>query len=121
MHFIECGYLVVPFEQGGDTADSLNGTITNVAFFDGATQIGSDARAPFEVNPTFGLGQHILTAIATDNTGAQATSAPVSLTIMSPRLINPIPTSIAKGDISIELQTFAEGLQSPLGFAVPDE
>jgi len=101
------------------TANDPDGTIASVAFFDGPTAIGTDTTTPFQVNPNFGLGQHILTAIATDNTGAQATSAPVTITIRSPQVINPLPP-IPKGDIEIELQIVGEGMQSPLGFAVPD-
>lgn len=102
------------------TSTDPDGTVTNVAFFDGSTAIGSDTTAPFEVNPNFGLGQHILTAIASDDTGAQATSAPVTITISSPRVTNPLPP-IPKGNIAIELQIAAEGMQSPLGLAIPDD
>jgi glucose/arabinose dehydrogenase/plastocyanin len=103
------------------SASDLNGFITSVEFFDGANSLGSDSSAPYEVNPLFGLGQHILTAIATDNSGAQATSAPVTITITSPRVTNPIADRIPKGNIAIELEIVAEGLQSPVGFAVPDD
>lgn len=103
------------------TATDSDGVVTNVAFFDGSNPLGSDASAPFEVNPFFGLGQHVLTAIATDNTGAQATSAPVTILITAPRVVNPIVDRIPKGDLSIELQIVAEAMQSPLGLAVPDD
>ena len=95
--------------------------VTGVEFFDGSNSLGSDTTSPYSVSANFALGQHILTAIATDTTGAQATSAPVTMTIASPRIANPIPERIAKGDIAIELQIVAEGMQSPLGFAVPDD
>ena len=95
--------------------------VQSVAFYDGTTFLAQDSSAPFEINPNFAIGQHILTAVATDNAGAQATSGPVTLTITSPRVTNPIADRIPKGDISIELEVAAEGMQSPLGFAVPDD
>lgn len=103
------------------TANDPDGTVTNVAFFDGSTALGEDSTTPYEVNANFGLGQHILTAIASDNTGTQATSAPVTITITSPRITNPFPERLPKGDIAVDLQIVAEGMQSPLGFAVPDD
>ena len=95
--------------------------VVSVDFYDGTTFLATDTSGPFEINPTFAIGQHILTAVATDNAGAKATSGPVTLTITSPRITNPIADRIAKGDISVELQIVAEGMQSPLGFAVPDD
>jgi len=57
-------------------------TITSVAFLANGTQIGSDAASPFTFNWTnVAAGNYSLTAIATDNTGATGTSAPVSITV----------------------------------------
>jgi plastocyanin len=61
-----------------------DGAVTNVAFFDGATALGSDTRAPFEVSARLGLGRHHLTAIASDDGGAQAVSFTVAITIEPP-------------------------------------
>lgn len=63
------------------TAIDPDGAVVYVTFFDGATAVGSDASAPFEVNPNLGLGQHLLTAIAFDDSGEQTTSFPVRITI----------------------------------------
>ena len=103
------------------TDPNPGGSVASVEFFDGTTSLGSDATSPYQVNPNFALGQHTLTAVATDNNGAMATSAPVVISINSPRIDNPIAERIPKGDIAIELQVVADGLQSPIGFAVPDD
>ncbi|HKQ39172.1 MAG TPA: CHRD domain-containing protein [Verrucomicrobiae bacterium] len=102
-------------------ANDPDGTIASVEFFDGSNSLGSDASFPYSVNADFALGPHTLTAVATDNTGAQTPSAPVNITITSPRIANPIPERLPKGDLTIDLQIAAEGMQSPLGFAVPDD
>ena len=64
-----------------DAADT-DGTIAKVEFFDGAIKVGEDLTAPFStvfilgvLNPL--LGNHSLTAKATDNLGATTTSAAV--------------------------------------------
>jgi len=65
------------------TASDGDGTIANVQFFDGATAIGSaDTTSPYSVSWTPSTtGAHTLTARATDNGGANTTSANVSVTI----------------------------------------
>ena len=103
------------------TATDPDGTVTQVEFFNGASSLGTDTTAPYEANPNFAIGQHTLRAVATDNSGSRATSGPVSITITSPRVTNPVVDRIPKGDIAIELQIVADGLISPLGMAVPDD
>ena len=69
-----------------NAADS-DGLITSVEFFDGATLLGAVTNAPFIYTITnVGVGSYLLTAIATDNTGLSATSAPVAVAV-APRLV----------------------------------
>ncbi|HSB54444.1 MAG TPA: Ig-like domain-containing protein, partial [Gemmatimonadales bacterium] len=64
------------------TAADPDGSVTQVQFFDDATQLGVDSTAPYAVNwtPTVS-GPHVLTARATDNDGAVTTSAAVNVTV----------------------------------------
>ncbi|MBI4210560.1 MAG: Ig-like domain-containing protein [Candidatus Diapherotrites archaeon] len=64
------------------SASDSDGSVANVQFFDGATAIGTDDSAPYSVTwIASGLGQHSITAMATDNQGASTTTAPVSITV----------------------------------------
>jgi plastocyanin len=66
------------------TAIDPDGVVLNVTFFDGSTPLGSDTRAPFEVNASLGIGRHTLTAVAFDDGGAQTRSFPVTVSINPP-------------------------------------
>ena len=67
------------------TTDS-DGHVTQVDFFDGAALIGTDTSAPYSVSWSATAGTHSLTARATDNGGAQATSTAVNVQVnASPR------------------------------------
>jgi autotransporter-associated beta strand protein len=68
------------------TADAIDtdGTIVLVEFYSGATKLGEDATSPYSytwANPP--AGSPSLTARATDNRGATAVSAPVTIQIAS--------------------------------------
>ncbi|HEY8877116.1 MAG TPA: Ig-like domain-containing protein, partial [Roseateles sp.] len=65
------------------TATDSDGSIAKVEFFDGTTSLGVATSAPYTLSWTATLGSHTFTAQATDNVGAQTTSAPVSITISS--------------------------------------
>jgi glucose/arabinose dehydrogenase len=103
------------------TASDADGAVTNVEFFDNGTSLGSVSTDPYMVTTDFFPGTHILTAVATDNRGASARSAAVTLTVSSLALTNPVAARIPKGDLTIELQTVADGMAAPLGMAVPDD
>jgi plastocyanin len=90
------------------TAIDPDGAVLNVTFFDSATPLGSDTSPPFEVNRNLGPGQHILTAIAFDDSGEQATSFPVRVTINPPLRIlrlslgtNPVLTSTPTNYVNV--------------------
>ncbi len=57
-------------------AGDNDGTVTSVAFYSGAQQLGSDTTAPYSVTwNNVAVGSHSITAVATDDTGATVTSA----------------------------------------------
>ena len=107
--------------QSTATASVPTATITQVAYFEGTTSLGVSATTPYSVAVTLPPGSHVLTAVATDNSGSAASSAAVTINVQFIPILDPIPEHIAKGDITIELQTVLDGLSSPLGLAVPDD
>lgn len=98
-----------------------DGSVAQVEFFDGANSLGIDTSEPYSAMASLGSGSHALTAVATDNMGASSTSAVVNVSVGGVPIDNPIAERIAKGDITIELRTVADGMISPLGMAVPDD
>jgi PKD repeat protein len=66
-------------------ASDPDGSIAKVEFFAGATKIGEDSTSPYEIVWTGVLpGVYALAAVATDETGARTTSAPVSILVNAP-------------------------------------
>jgi glucose/arabinose dehydrogenase len=109
---------VVTIEAG---AADENGAVVNVEFFDDANSLGGVGVAPYSQTVTLYPGTHVLTAVATDDAGATTTSSPVTISVITVPIADPIPQSIVKDDITIELQTVAEGLAAPLSLAAPDD
>ena len=62
-------------------ADDPDGSVTNVAFFDGGAFLGGTNNTPYTVTTNFTTGSHALTAVATDNLGLSTTSAVVNVTV----------------------------------------
>jgi uncharacterized protein (TIGR03118 family) len=102
-------------------ATDADGTVAKVEVFDGESSLGSVAAAPFTKTVTLYAGSHSLTAVATDDQGATATSEVVTIDVSTVPIDNPIPQRIVKGDITIELKPIVDGLTAPLGMAVPDD
>lgn len=79
----------VATDQAGDlviqaNATDSDGTVTKVEFFRDGEKIGESVAAPFNFNWTNTvLGPCALTAVATDDKGLSATSAPVAVTVYS--------------------------------------
>ena len=66
-------------------ASNSSGVVTKVEFYDGDTKLGEDTSSPYTLNwSNVGAGTHTLTAVAYDNTGLSATSAPVNVTVIPP-------------------------------------
>ncbi len=64
------------------TAADADGSIARVAFYQGSTLIGTDTTSPFTATwSNAPAGSHQLRAVASDNEGATATSATVSITV----------------------------------------
>lgn len=64
------------------SASDADGTIAKVEFYNGTTKLGEDATSPYSYSWTnVAAGTYSLTAVATDNGGAVATSAAVSVTV----------------------------------------
>jgi len=64
------------------SASDLDGTISLVEFFDGTTKIGEDNSSPFSYNWSDAItGNHQITAVATDNGGANGTSQIVNISV----------------------------------------
>ena len=64
-------------------ASDLDGQVAKVEFYDGATLIGADTLAPFQWDWSNGsVGSHTVTALATDNVGAQTWSSAVNIQVL---------------------------------------
>jgi len=62
-------------------ADS-DGTITSVAFYDGATLLFTDTTSPYSYTWTgASVGAHVLTAVALDNSSTSTTSTAINVTV----------------------------------------
>ncbi len=76
------------------TASDADGSVVLVEFFNGSTKLGEDTTAPYQITWSSGnLGNHSLTARATDNVGDQATSSVVNISITDGP---PPPSDLAK-------------------------
>jgi hypothetical protein len=64
------------------SASDSDGTIAHVDFYNGTTLLGTDTNAPYSFAwSNVAAGSYALTASATDNSGATATSTPVSIIV----------------------------------------
>ncbi|NOT43347.1 MAG: hypothetical protein HOP14_01945, partial [Acidobacteria bacterium] len=65
-------------------ASDTDGAVIAVAFYAGSIHLGTDASAPFTLTwPNVAAGSYTVTAVATDDSGATSTSAPVSVTVVA--------------------------------------
>ena len=60
-------------------ANDLDGQVDQVEFFEGENSIGIATSEPWKVSWSGNVGQHALTALATDNDGNTSTSSPVTI------------------------------------------
>ncbi len=76
------------------TASDVDGTVTRVNFYAGTQLVGSDTASPFSVTwSNVAAGTYTLTAVATDDDGATATSGAVTVTVAPPPVV--VPTTVA--------------------------
>jgi RHS repeat-associated protein len=67
------------------TASDTDGSISKVEFFAGASLLGEDTTGPYSYAWTnVAAGNYVLTARATDNSGAISTSSAVNITVTTP-------------------------------------
>jgi glucose/arabinose dehydrogenase len=105
----------------GASATDSDGSVTNVKIFNGAALLRNISAPPFTFSGTalagsFALGTNTVTAVATDNLGATATSAPVHVVIA-----RYLP-AITNGEIGLFLVPVATNLGAPLyAFSPPGD
>lgn len=106
-----------PIRIAANAAD-VDGTLTKVEFYDGATLIGTSTASPYEINWSgAATGAHTLTAKATDNLGGTKTSAAVGITVNatnsapSVSLMSPANNAILTLPVSVTLQATAADLE----------
>ena len=76
------------------SASDPDGTVAKVEFFNGAAKLGEDTSAPFTYDwAGVPAGTYSLTARATDNLGAQSTSAVRTVTVSPAPPVNQPPTA----------------------------
>jgi 5'-nucleotidase / UDP-sugar diphosphatase len=64
------------------SSGDIDGSVRSVDYFAGAAKLGTSTNAPFSFSfANAPVGNHVLTAVATDNLGLTSTSAPVNLTV----------------------------------------
>ncbi|MEO8427023.1 MAG: TIGR02597 family protein [Verrucomicrobiota bacterium] len=106
----------------GANASDSDGTVTQVEYYDGATLIGTATVSPYNYSwNNLSIGQHILTAKATDNSGAFTTSGAVTIAVNSAPPVNQPPVVDADVDQTITLPSSANlvGSVSDDGLPMP--
>lgn len=94
-------------------ANDSDGSVTNVAFFDGGTLLGGANLAPYTVTANLASGPHALTAVATDDLGLSTTSTVVNVTVNvgntppSVTITNPVDNAVFGNTVSVTVQTSA--------------
>src|SRR6185437_2957291 len=64
------------------TASDADGTVSSVKFYNGNTLLGTSTIAPYSFTwANVAAGTYVITAVATDNSGAATTSAAVDITV----------------------------------------
>jgi hypothetical protein len=82
-------------------ANDLDGTVSLVEFYDGATKIGEQSSAPFNFNwNNASIGNHEITAVASDNNDAKTTSKVVTVSVSEVMLCAETSTESQQGNFS---------------------
>ena len=70
-----------------------DGTVTNVQFYSGTDLLSAVSTPPYQISlSNMMVKVHSLTAVATDNFGTRATSAPVVIQVLAPEAVKPTVT-----------------------------
>lgn len=92
-------------------ASDRDGQVVRVQFYDGTNFLGQDTDSPFQFNwSQISPGQHLLYAVAWDDFGGNATSAPVAITASYPSGLSINNQTITEGNTSA---IFTVSLTSP--------
>ena len=91
----------------------LDGTITLVEFFDGSEKIGEDTTEPFDfVWSNAAIGEHQITAVATDDASDQGTSQSVTISVEEVQSCSEISNEAQQGSFSIGYEALFETVGS---------
>lgn len=94
-------------------ASDSDGSVAKVEFFNGSTKLGEDTSAPYAFSWTnVSAGTYTLTAKATDNAGASATSAAVSVTVNPTQDVCSTPTALTATNITSSSATLTWSAQT---------
>ncbi len=102
----------------------LDGTVTLVEFFDGAVKIGEDTSDPFSlVWQEASVGDHVITAVATDNNGAKTTSEEIAITVSEVKSCSEASSEADQGSFSTGYKVTFEtvGTNVTIQFELLDE
>ncbi|MDP5091700.1 MAG: Ig-like domain-containing protein, partial [Polaribacter sp.] len=94
------------FKEGQDItittiANDLDGTVSLVEFFDGSTKLGEDATSPFSfVWSGAAVGNHQITAVATDNNNGKSTSQVITVSVAEEQLCSETSSIAQQGSFS---------------------
>ena len=116
------------FQEGEDinittTVSDLDGTITLVEFYDGTEKVGEDTSEPFSFTLTNAeVGEHQISAIATDNNSDQGTSQVVTVTVNEVMSCSEISNEAQQGSFSTGYEVLFEtvGSQVTISFTLLD-
>jgi len=101
---------IVPITASASDSD---GSVTNVAFFDGVTFLGQTNNVSYTITATLAAGAHALTAVATDDGGLSTTSTVVNVTVNaanvppSVTITNPVDNATFGNTDTISVKTSA--------------
>lgn len=96
-------------------AIATDGAIASVAFYDGATLLGTDASAPYSITPTLAGGPHFLRAVATGVNGLSRTSFINRVDVAYPPVANPGSRTTPRNTVvDVDLSTLVSDIETPL-------
>lgn len=95
-------------------ATATDGAVTNVAFFDGATPIGTAQDAPHTITVPITAGPHRLTAVATDVNGLSTTSLVTRIDVAYAPTAAPTGATTPKDTaVDIDLRSLVSDADTP--------
>ncbi|NQX01185.1 DNRLRE domain-containing protein, partial [bacterium] len=99
------------------TADAVatDGVVTSLAFYDGATLLGTASSFPYSIAVSLSGGPHDLNAIATDANGLSRASLVNHIEVSYPPVANAVTLTTRKDrSVDIDLKTLVSDVETPL-------